>query len=249
MSGHSKWAQTKHKKAVVDQRRGKLFAKVLRAVEVAAREGGGNPEANATLVDAVARARDASVPTDTIERAIKRGTGELEGVSYENLVYEGYAPGGVAVLVDVLTDNRNRAAADVRRVFTRLGGTVGEPGSVAWMFTKRGVVLVPKAAVTEDELLMIGLQEGAEDLRVEGETWVLTCAPPDLSRLRSSIEAAGTPVESAEVTMHPNVSVPLDAPTAVKVLRLVDELEELDDVQRVFSNFDVPDEVMAEVAG
>ncbi|HLH28313.1 MAG TPA: YebC/PmpR family DNA-binding transcriptional regulator, partial [Acidimicrobiales bacterium] len=164
MSGHSKWAGIKHKKAVVDARRGKTFAKRLRAIEVAAREGGGKVDANPTLADAVSRAKADSIPADTIERAIKRGTGELEGVTYETLVYEGYAPGGVAVLVEVLTDNRNRAAAEVRRIFTKYGNALAEPGSVSWMFTKRGVVLVPKAGVSEDDLMAVVLQEGAEDL-------------------------------------------------------------------------------------
>ncbi|HMC08709.1 MAG TPA: YebC/PmpR family DNA-binding transcriptional regulator [Actinomycetota bacterium] len=249
MSGHSKWAGIKHKKAVVDARRGKLFAKRLRAIEVAAREGGGKIDANPTLADAVARARDDSIPTDTIERAIKRGTGELEGVTYETLTYEGYAPGGVAVLVEVLTDNRNRAAADVRRVFTRYGSSLAEPGSVSWMFTKRGVVLVPKDAASEDELLDVALQAGAEDLSDQGDAWQVTSAPGDLPRVRAAIEAAGFAVESAQTTMEPSALVGLDREGARAVLRLLDALEELDDVQEVHSNFDVPDDVMAELAG
>src|SRR5437764_3689180 len=186
MSGHSKWAGIKHKKAVIDARRGKTFAKRLRGIEVAAREGGGKIEANPTLADAVARARDASIPTDTVMRAIKRGTGELEGVTYETLVYEGYAPGGVAVLVDVLTDNRNRAAADVRRIFTKYGSNLAEPGAVSWMFTKRGIVLVPKASVSEDELLALALQEGAEDLCEEVDLSQVTSAPHDRARVRAA---------------------------------------------------------------
>ncbi|MGH7425537.1 MAG: YebC/PmpR family DNA-binding transcriptional regulator [Candidatus Methylomirabilales bacterium] len=249
MSGHSKWAQTKHKKAAVDARRGKVFGKALRAIEVAAREGGGNPEANPTLADAITRARAASVPTDTISRAIKRGTGELEGTAYENLVYEGYAPGGVAVLVEVLTDNRNRAAADVRRIFARHGGTFGEPGSVSWMFSRRGVLLIPKETVAEEEVLSVALQEGAEDVKEEGDMWELSCPPTDLEGLRRGVEAAGLPVESARLVMAPSATIPLDAPVALGVLRLVDELEESDDVQEVFANFDVPDEVMTEAAG
>jgi len=249
MSGHSKWAGIKHKKAVVDARRGKLFAKRLRAIEVAAREGGGKMDANPTLADAVARARDDSIPTDTIERAIKRGTGELEGVTYETLTYEGYAPGGVAVLVDVLTDNRNRAAADVRRIFTRYGSSLAEPGSVSWMFTKRGVVLVPKEAAGEDDLLDVALQAGAEDLSDQGDSWQVTSAPGDLPRVRAAIEAAGFAIESAQTTMEPSALVGLDREGARAVLRLLDALEELDDVQEVHSNFDVPDDVMAELAG
>ncbi|HEX9314635.1 MAG TPA: YebC/PmpR family DNA-binding transcriptional regulator [Actinomycetota bacterium] len=248
MSGHSKWAGIKHKKAVIDARRGKAFAKRLRAIEVAAREGGGNLDANPTLADAVARARDDSVPNDTILRAIKRGTGELEGVTYETLVYEGYAPGGVAVLVDVLTDNRNRAAADVRRIFTKYGSNLAEPGAVSWMFTKWGIVLVPKASVSEDDLLALALQEGAEDLSDQGDLWQVTSAPGDLPRVRTAIEAAGLPVESAQITMEPSTTVELDRSGAGPVLKLLDALEELDDVQEVHSNFDLPDDVMAELA-
>src|SRR6266568_1718717 len=236
MSGHSKWAGIKHRKAVVDARRGKLFAKRLRAIEVAAREGGGKPESNPTLADAVARARDDSIPTDTIERAIKRGTGELEGVTYETLTYEGYAPGGVAVLVEVLTDNRNRAAADVRRIFTKHGSSLAEPGAVSWMFTKRGVVRVPMAEVTEDDLLAVALQGGAEDVRSEGDAWQVTSAPSDLHQVRAALEDAGFPIESAQVAMEPSTSVSLDREGAPPVLRLLDALEELDDVQEVHSN-------------
>src|SRR5258708_32302120 len=206
MSGHSKGAGIKHKKAVIAARRGKTFAKRLRGIEVAAREGGGNIDANPTLADAVARARDDSIPTDTIMRAIKRGAGELEGVTYETLVYEGYAPGGVAVLVDVLTDNRNRAAADVRRIFTKYGSNLAEPGAVSWMFTKRGIVLVPKASVSEDDLLALALQEGAEDLSDPGDVWQVTSAPADLPRVRAAIEEAGLPAESAQVTMEPSAT-------------------------------------------
>ncbi|HYR63329.1 MAG TPA: YebC/PmpR family DNA-binding transcriptional regulator [Actinomycetota bacterium] len=249
MSGHSKWAGIKHKKAVIDARRGKAFAKRLRAIEVAAREGGGKVDANPTLADAVSRARDDSVPTDTILRAIKRGTGELEGVTYETLTYEGYAPGGVAVLVDVLTDNRNRAAADVRRIFTKYGSSLAEPGAVSWMFTKRGIVMVPKATVSEDDLLAVALQEGAEDLSDQGDLWQVTSAPHDLPKVRAAIEEAGFPVESSLITMEPSTTVELDRDGAGPVLKLLDALEELDDVQEVHSNFDLPDDVMADLAG
>jgi YebC/PmpR family DNA-binding regulatory protein len=247
MSGHSKWAGIKHKKAVVDARRGKTFAKRLRGIEVAAREGGGKIDANPTLADAVSRAKADSIPADTIERAIKRGTGELEGVTYETLTYEGYAPGGVAVLVEVLTDNRNRAAAEVRRVFTKYGSSLAEPGAVSWMFTKRGIVLVPAAGVTEDDLLAVALEEGAEDVSAEGDTWKVTSGPNDLPRLRDALEAAGFTVESAEITMEPSSVITVDREGAPPVLRLLDALEDLDDVQEVHSNFDVPDDVMAEL--
>jgi YebC/PmpR family DNA-binding regulatory protein len=249
MSGHSKWATTKHRKAVVDARRGKLFAKLLRAIEVAAREGGGAVEGNPTLADAVGRARQGSVPSDTIDRAIKRGTGELEGVNYETLTYEGYAPGGVAVLIQAMTDNRNRTAADVRRCFNKHGGSLSEPGSVAWMFTKRGVVLLPKSSISEDDLLTLALSAGAEDVKAEGDSWEIVCAPGDLDGLRTAIEEAGLPTESAESSMQPTTTVLLDGPTAERVLRLIDELEESEDIQEVSSNFDVPDEVMEQLAG
>lgn len=248
MSGHSKWSSTKHKKAVVDARRGKLFAKLLRAIEVAARTGG-NAQANPTLADAVQRAKDASVPADTIERAIKRGTGDIEGVSYETLVYEGFAPGGVAVLVQVLTDNRNRAAADVRKIFSKHGGNLGEPGSVSWMFQNRGIVLLPKDAVEEDDLLALGLEAGAEDLRSEGDSWELISPAHALGAVRAAAESAQLPIELARLSMEPSTTVTLDSSTAAQVLRLIDELEESDDVQEVYSNFDVPEEVLAEIAG
>lgn len=249
MSGHSKWAGIKHKKAVVDARRGKTFAKRLRAIEVAAREGGGKLEANPTLADAVSRARADSIPSDTIDRAIKRGTGELEGVTYEKLVYEGYAPGGVAVLVEVVTDNRNRAAADVRRIFTKYGSSLAEPGAVSWMFTSRGVVMVAKAGASEDDLLAIALNEGADDLTSQGDWWQVTCAPNDLGRLRDAIAGGGFVVEDAQITMEASTTIELDREGAPPVLRLLDALEDLDDVGEVHANFDVPDDIMAELAG
>ena len=249
MSGHSKWATTKHQKAAKDAKRGKLFAKLIRAIEVAARDGGGNIDSNPTLADAVSRARDQSMPNDTIERAIKRGTGELEGVKYETLMYEGYAPGGVAVLLEVMTDNRNRAAAEVRRIFTKNGGTLGDPGSVAWMFTKKGVILVSREAATEEELLAVAMEAGAEDLSEEGDLWEIVCEPQELHKLRAAVEAAGITIEAAQMTMQPNTSVPVEESAAPKVLKLMDDLEESEDVQEVYSNFDIPDEVMASLAG
>jgi YebC/PmpR family DNA-binding regulatory protein len=249
MAGHSKWAQTKHKKAVVDARRGKLFAKLLRGIEVATRSGGGNLQANPTLADAVQRAKDASVPADNIERAIKRGTGEAQGVSYETLVYEGFAPGGVAVLVEVLTDNRNRAAAEVRKIFSKHSGNLGEPGSVAWMFQKRGIVMIPRSASGEEDLIDVAMDAGAEDLRAEGDLWELVCQAPQLDSLRKAIESSGLPIEVARLSMEPTTLVTLDSDGANKVLRLIDELEESDDVQEVYSNFDVPAEVLEEIAG
>jgi YebC/PmpR family DNA-binding regulatory protein len=249
MSGHSKWATIKHKKGAADVKRGKLFAKLIRQVEVAAREGGGDPEANPTLRTMYQKARDASVPLDTIDRAIKRGTGELEGVTYEQVTYEGYAPNGVAVLVEVLTDNRNRAGSEIRSIFTRGGGSLAEPGAVSWQFERKGIVLVPRSA-EEDDVMIVGLDAGLEDLADEGDTWRLTAAPGDLSGLRAALEEAGLPIESADVTMLPSSTVPLPtAEQAKAVLRLIDELDDHDDVQDVYANFDIPDEVLQTVAG
>jgi YebC/PmpR family DNA-binding regulatory protein len=249
MSGHSKWATTKHKKAVIDARRGKLFAKLIRAIEVAARDGGGNPDANPTLSDAVAKARAAEMPNDTIDRAIKRGTGELDGVKYESLVYEGYGPGGVAVLLEVMTDNRNRAAADVRRIFTRNGGSMGDPGSVSWMFTKKGVVLIPADQVTEDELFMVALEAGADDITKDGDYWQVVCPPDGLNKLKEALIGAGITPDTARISMEPDTTLSLDRPTAEKVLKLMEDLDDSDDMQEVYSNFDIPEDLMAEITG
>lgn len=244
MSGHSKWATIKHQKGAKDKARGKLFAKLIRQVEVAAREGGGDPDMNPTLRTMFQKARDASVPMDTIERAIKRGTGELEGVTYEQVTYEGYAPGGVAVLVEVLTDNRNRAGADVRSIFTRNGGSVAEPGAVAWQFDRKGYLLLDRKA-DEDALMLAALDAGAEDLADEGEAWRVTTAAPDLHKVRTAVEAAGFAVQEADLTMVPQTTIALDtAESATKVLRLIDALDEHDDVQAVHANFDIPDAIL-----
>ncbi|TMM13510.1 MAG: YebC/PmpR family DNA-binding transcriptional regulator [Actinobacteria bacterium] len=244
MSGHSKWATIKHRKGAQDKARGKLFAKVLRQVEVAAREGGGDMSSNATLRTMFNKARDASVPTDTIERAIKRGTGDLEGVRYESVTYEGYAPGGVAVIIECLTDNRNRTGADVRSTFTRNGGSMAEPGAVSWQFERKGVVIVPKT-VAEDDLMLVALDAGAEDLSDQGDTWQVTCPPTDLGRVRAALEEAGLEYESADLTMLSTTSVPLaNEADARRVLRVIDALEEDDDVQNVYSNFDIPDSIL-----
>jgi YebC/PmpR family DNA-binding regulatory protein len=249
VSGHSKWSSIKHKKAATDQRRGKQFSKLLRAVEVAAREGGGNVDGNATLASAVQKARDFSVPMDNIERAIKRGTGEIEGVRYEQVVYEGYAPGGVGVLVEALTDNRNRTGQEVRHVFTKLGGSLGDPNSVAWQFDRKGVVLVGKDGAPEEErLLEVALEAGAEDLTEEGDQWRVTSGPADLGSVREALEAAAIPIASAELSMVPQASVPVEGGQARQVLNLIDSLDDLDDVQAVHANFDIPDEVLAEVS-
>ena len=247
MSGHSKWASIKHQKGAKDKARGKLFAKLIRQVEVTARAGGGDMEANATLRTMYQKARDASVPLDTIERAIKRGTGDLEGVRYEPASYEGYAPCGVAVYVEVLSDNRNRTGSDIRSLFSRNGGSLAEPGAVAWQFDRKGVVMVPKR-VGEDELMLVALDAGAEDLADDGDTWRLTCDPAALTDLRAALDDAGIPVDSADVTMLPTSTVALGtAEDAKRVLRLIDALDDHDDVQGVYANFDVPDEVLEAV--
>ncbi|MEY2476105.1 MAG: hypothetical protein QOG87_1420 [Actinomycetota bacterium] len=245
MSGHSKWATIKHKKGAQDKARGKLFAKLIRQVEVAAREGGSDLSSNATLRSMFQKARDSSVPMDTIERAIKRGTGELEGVRYEPVSYEGYAPNGVAVYVEALTDNRNRTGADVRNIFTKNGGSVAEPGSVAWQFERKGVIILPKAAASEDDLMLVALDAGAEDIADQGDTWQLTSGPSDLAVLRTALEEAGIAIESADLTMMPSQTVPLESEgDARQVLRVIDALEEHDDVQNVYANFDIPDSVL-----
>jgi YebC/PmpR family DNA-binding regulatory protein len=244
MSGHSKWATTKHKKAATDKARGKLFAKLIRQIEVAAREGGGDINANATLRTMFTKARDASVPLETIERAIKRGTGELEGTRYEAVTYEGYAPGGVAVIVECLTDNRNRTSAEVRSVFTRNGGSMAEPGAVAWQFERKGVISVP-GSVDEDTLTAVVVEAGAEDLKLEGDSWQVTTAPADLARVRSALEEAGIEVLGAELAMVSTTTVPVeDEEEAKRVLRFMDLLEDLDDVQAVWSNFDIPENIL-----
>jgi len=247
VSGHSKWATIKHKKAANDKARGKLFAKILRQVEVAAREGGGDLDANPTLRTMYQKARDASIPLDTIERAVKRGTGELEGVTYEQVTYEGYAPNGVAVMVEALTDNRNRTGAEVRSTFTRNGGSMAEPGAVAWQFDRKGQVLVPRS-VEEDDVMLAALDAGAEDIVDDGDTWRVVTPPTQLHAVRSALEEAGIPVESSDLTMVPQATVPLeDAEAARRVLRLIDALDDLDDVQAVHANFDIPDAILETV--
>jgi YebC/PmpR family DNA-binding regulatory protein len=246
MSGHSKWATTKHKKGALDKARGKLFAKLIRQVEVAAREGGGDLEGNPTLRTMFQKARDASVPMDTIERAIKRGTGELEGVRYEHVNYEGYAPCGVAVIVECLTDNRNRTGADVRSIFSKNGGSTAEPGAVSWQFERKAVVVVPRGpGVSEDDLMLVAAEAGADDVRDNGEGWDVLAPPGELPAVRAAIEGQGWVVSSADLHMVPSQSVLIENESdARKVLRLIDLLDEHDDVQSVWSNFDIPDSVM-----
>jgi len=248
MSGHSKWHSIKHKKGAADQARGKLFAKLIRQIEVAAREGGGDADASPTLRSMVQKARDASVPVDTIERAIKRGTGELEGVRYEPVTYEGYATNGVAVLAECLTDNRNRTGQEVKNVFTRNGGSLAEPGAVAWQFERKGVIILDRSVAVEDDLMLAALDAGAEDIADQGDTWQVTTAPTDLHAVRSALETAGFSAASSELTMLPTTSVPLgDEAGARAVIRVIDALEEIDDVQNVYANFDIPDDVLQAV--
>ena len=247
MSGHSKWATTKHRKAAVDKARAKVFAKLIRQLEVAAREGGGDINANATLRTMFDKARSASVPMDTIERAIKRGTGDLEGVRYEAVTYEGYAPGGVAVLVECLTDNRNRTGAEVRNIFSKSGGSTAEPGAVSWQFSRKGQIELARD-LDEDAIMEVALEAGAEDLADEGEHWVLTTAATGLAAVRDALETAGIKSESAELAMVATTTVPVtEEGEAKRVLRLLEALDDLDDVQNVWSNFDIPDEILASV--
>jgi len=248
VSGHSKWATIKHKKGAADARRGKLFAKLIKQVEVAARQGGGDLDANPTLRTMYQKARDNSVPLDTIDRAVKRGTGELEGVSYESITYEGYGPGGVALLIDTLTDNRNRTGSEIRSLLSKNGGSLAEPGAVAWQFDRKGVVKVAKSA-EEDDVMMVGLDNGAEDLEDLGEIWQVTCEPGAVNALRAALEEAGLEVVESDTTMMPTNTVPLSDVGQVKsILNLVEILDDQDDVQDVHSNVDIDDQVLDALA-
>ena len=251
MSGHSKWSTIKHKKGAADAKRGQLFTKLTRAIIVAAREGGGDPTANLALQNAIEKARSYSMPRDTIDRAIAKGSGaDADASQFETVVYEGYGPSGVAVIVEALTDNRNRTASDVRHTFTKNDGNLGGSGAVSWLFERRGVVLVTAAGVDEDELTLAAAEGGAEDVALDGSTFVVTTAPEQLSAVREAIEAAGFEVDSAELTMVPKTTVEVaDEGDAKKVLRLIDQLEENDDVQDVWANFDIPEAVLELVAG
>ncbi|MGZ4477337.1 MAG: YebC/PmpR family DNA-binding transcriptional regulator [Nocardioidaceae bacterium] len=249
MSGHSKWATTKHKKAVIDARRGKMFAKLIKNIEVAARMGGGDPAGNPTLFDAIQKAKKSSVPNDNIDRAVKRGSGaEAGGAEYQTIMYEGYGPSGVALLIECLTDNKNRAAMEVRTAMTRNGGSLADPGSVSYLFNRKGVVLVPQAQesreVGEDDVLEATLDAGAEEVNDLGESFEVISEATDLVAVGTALQAAGVDYDSAEASFVPSMSVDLDADAAGKVFRLVEALEDLDDVQNVFANFDVSDEVM-----
>lgn len=248
MSGHSKWATTKHKKAVVDARRGKLFAKLIKNIEVAARTGGGDVIGNPTLFDAIQKAKKTSVPNDNIDRAVKRGSGAIAGgADYQTIMYEGYAPGGVAMLVECLTDNRNRAAAEVRIAFSRNGGQMADPGSVAYLFSRKGVVLVPKDGTDEDSVLEAVLDAGGEEVSEAGGFFEVLCEASDLVAVRTALQEAGIEYDSADVVFHPAMQVEVDAEGVRKIMALIDALEDSDDVQNVYTNFDASDEVMAEL--
>ena len=248
MSGHSKWATTKHKKAVVDAKRGKLFARLIKNIEVAARTGGGDPAGNPTLFDAIQKARKSSVPIDNIDRAVKRGSGaEAGGADWQTIMYEGYGPNGVALLIECLTDNRNRAATEVRTALTRNGGTFADAGSVSYLFNRKGVVIVPKGELTEDDLMLAVLEAGAEEINDLGDSFEVVSEPTDLVAVRTALQDAGIEYDSAESSLVPTMTVPVDEDAARKVFKLIDVLEDCDDVQNIYANFDVSDEVMAKI--
>ena len=242
MSGHSKWSTIKRKKAKVDAQKGKIFTKLIREIVVAAREGGGDPESNPRLRTAIQNAKENNMPMENIERAIKRGTGELPGISYESCTFEGYAPGGVAILVEALTDNKNRTSAEVRHLFTKHGGHLGEPNSVSWMFEKKGIVVIDQSETDEEKVLEIALDNGAEDVKSEGGVFEVLCSPESFETLRDKFKENNINYQLAEVSLYPKTTVKLEKENAVKVLKLVSALEDMDDVQRVSANFDISDE-------
>jgi YebC/PmpR family DNA-binding regulatory protein len=249
MSGHSKWSTIKHRKGAQDAKRGKIFTRIIKEIMVAARLGGGDPDSNPRLRTAISAARTENVPKDNIERAIKKGTGELEGIRYEEMSYEGYGPGGVAVIVEAMTDNRQRTVADVRHCFSKSGGSLGEPGSVAWMFEKKGLIVVEQDKTDEETLMSLALDAGADDLKEGDEGWELYTSPEALEGVKATIEERGVPVLSTQVTMIPGSTVRIDDERrATQVLKLMEALEENDDVQQVHANFDIPDEILEKVA-
>jgi YebC/PmpR family DNA-binding regulatory protein len=249
VSGHSKWATIKHKKGKTDARRGKLFSKLSRAITVAAREGGTDPAMNVSLANAVEKAKAESMPKDNIERAIQRGGGGAEGEQYESIVYEGYGPAGVAIIVEVLTDNKNRSAADVRNIFSKHGGSLAQPGAVAWVFERRGSIIVDAAKYTEDDIMAAAIDAGADDVQQDGEQFEVLTQPADLAAVRDGLAAAGIELESAELTMVPKNTVKLEENDARKTMKIMDALEDSDDVQDVYANFDIPEDVLEALAG
>lgn len=248
MSGHSKWATTKHKKAAIDAKKGQAYTKIVKELTMAAREGGSNPDINAKLRVAIAKAKEMNMPWDNIERAIKRGTGELPGVTYETVIYEGYGPSGVAIMVEALTDNKNRTTAELRNIFSKKNGNLAGSGSVSWMFSKKGYILVDKSVkISEDELMSIILDAGAEDMKSEGKTYEITCQAQDFEKIKAVLKEKKIDVQAAEITMIPSSTVKLTGETAKHVLELADALEEHEDVQNVYANFDIPDEILEQV--
>jgi YebC/PmpR family DNA-binding regulatory protein len=245
MSGHSKWATTKHKKAAADAKRGKVFTKITKEITVAARLGGGDPMGNPRLRTAVAKAKAVSMPADNIKRAIQKGTGELPGVAYEEITFEGYGPGGVALMIEVMTDNRNRTVSEVRHILGKLGGNLGEAGCVSWMFNKKGYIVVNQSKANEEKLMTLALDAGAEDMQTEDDNFVITTAPNDFEQVKKALEDAGIVPDAAEVTMLPQTYVKLEGKEADQMLRLMEQLEDNDDVQNVYANFDIPEEILA----
>ena len=248
MSGHSKWAGIKHKKAAQDAKRGRIFTKLIREITVAAREGGGSPDTNARLRTAIDRARDANMPQDNIEKAIKRGTGDLPGVTYESCIFEGYGQGGVAIMVEALTDNKNRTSAEIRNIFSKRGGNMAGSGSVSWIFTKKGYILIDKSQGTEDDIFAVSVDAGAEDVKTEGKDYEIFCGPQDFESVKSAIKEKGIKWELAELTMVPNSTVSVTGQNAKQLLALIEALEDHDDAQKVYANFDIPEDVLEEIA-
>ena len=248
MSGHSKWSSIKHRKAAVDAKRGKLFSKLIKEITVAARIAGADTQINPRLRSAVLAAKSKNVPNDTIDKAILRGTGELDGVDYEEIVYEGYGPGGVAIMIDVLTDNRNRAIADIRHTLSKHGGNMGEPGCVSWLFDKRGWMIIEKGSIDEDELFMVALDSGAEDMTAQDDNLEIITSPEDFEEVRKAVEESGATIIEAELTMLPQSTVKSEGKEAERMLRLMEALEDSDDVQKVYANFDIADDILEAAA-
>ncbi len=248
MSGHNKWSTIKHKKGAADAKRGKLFSKLIKEITIAARVGGGDAEGNPRLRTAVLAARTANMPKDNIERAVKRGTGEIEGVNYEEITYEGYGPGGVAVLVEAVTDNKNRTVAEVRHIFEKHNGNLGESGCVAWIFQKKGMLEISADGLTEDDVMEVALENGAQDVQNEGSTFSITSEPADFEQLRAAVEAKGWKIELSEVTMIPQNTVKLEGKKAEQMLKMMDALDDNDDLERVFANFDISEEEMMRIS-
>ncbi len=248
MSGHSKWAGIKHKKAIVDAKRGQLFTKIIKEITVAAKEGGGNPDINPRLRVAISRAKEANMPSENIERAIKRGTGELPGITYEQVIYEGYGPQGVAIMVEALTDNKNRTTAEIRNIFSRKSGNMAGQGSVSWLFSKKGYFLIDKNQTTEDELFSLVLDLGAEDIKTEEKSYEITCQVKDFERIKQTLKEKGIDLTTAMVTLIPTSTIKVAGSEAKKILDLIDAIEEQEDVQEVYSNFDIPEEILEEIA-